>query len=75
MLNSVKSQESFLWLQVVRLWPGYVEIKEMADSGELGDIWHMQAGVPRCKHGEIPGYDPNKGAGLYRICMCMILTF
>lgn len=51
--------------QVVRLWPGYVEIKEMADSGELGDIYMAYAS--RCSTMQTWGNtwlcDPNKGAG------------
>lgn len=32
----------FQTAQVVRFWPGYVEIKEMLDRGELGDIYMMR---------------------------------
>jgi predicted dehydrogenase len=36
-----KSGVVFMTAQVVRFWPGYVEIKEMFDRGELGDIYMM----------------------------------
>lgn len=32
----------FMTAQVVRFWPGYVEIKELLDRGELGDVYMMR---------------------------------
>jgi predicted dehydrogenase len=60
-----KSGIIFMVAQVVRFWPGYVEIKEMADSGELGDIYMAYAS--RCSTMQTWGNtwlnDPDKGAG------------
>lgn len=66
MLAAVKkSGIIFMVAQVVRFWPGYVEIKEMADSGQLGDIYMAYAS--RCSVMQIWGNtwlcDPEKGAG------------
>jgi predicted dehydrogenase len=36
-----KSGVIFMTAQVVRFWSGYVEIKEMFDRGEIGDIYMM----------------------------------
>lgn len=60
-----KSGIVFMVAQVVRFWPGYVEIKQMADSGELGDIYMAYAS--RCSTMQTWGNtwlnDPKKGAG------------
>lgn len=60
-----KSGIIFMVAQVVRFWPGYVEIKEMVDSGELGEIYMAYAS--RCSTMQIWGnewlVDPKKGAG------------
>lgn len=66
MMDSVKrSGIIFMVAQVVRFWPGYVEIKEMADSGQLGDIYMAYAS--RCSVMQTWGNtwlcDPEKGAG------------
>lgn len=43
LLSAVKEADIiFMTAQVVRFWPGYVEIKEMVDRGELGDIYMIR---------------------------------
>ncbi len=37
-----KSGIIFMTAQVVRFWPGYVEIKKMIDNNELGDIYMIR---------------------------------
>jgi predicted dehydrogenase len=55
----------FMVGQVVRFWTGYSEIKEMADAGELGEVYMAYAS--RCSVLQSWGntwlMDPEKGAG------------
>lgn len=55
----------FMVAQVVRFWTGYSELKQMKESGELGDVY--MAFASRCSVLQMWGntwlMDPNKGAG------------
>lgn len=66
MLKAVKeSGIIFMVAQVVRFWTGYTEIKQMADSGELGEVY--MAFLSRCSVLQSWGnkwlMDPKLGAG------------
>ena len=55
----------FMTAQVVRFWPGYVEIKEMIDKKELGDIYMMRFRRVTSTDDAIAGWlnMPRKGGG------------
>ncbi|MGM8212239.1 Gfo/Idh/MocA family protein [Virgibacillus sp. W0430] len=65
MLDNVKKAKViFMVGQVVRFWSGYTEIKEMYESGKLGNVY--MAFASRCS--SLPDWgnwllDPKKGAG------------
>ena len=66
MLDEVReSGVIFMVAQVVRFWPGYVQIKQMEEAGEIGDIYMAYAS--RCSTMQTWGNtwlnDPEKGAG------------
>lgn len=66
MLDAVKeSGIIFMVAQVVRFWTGYTEIKQMSDSGELGDVY--MAFLSRCSVLQSWGnawlMDPKLGGG------------
>jgi len=66
MLKAVNSAGIvFMVAQVVRFWTGYAEIKEMADSGELGEVYMAYAS--RCSVLQSWGntwlMDPEQGGG------------
>lgn len=65
-LNVVKATGIiFMVAQVVRFWTGYAEIKEMADAGELGEVY--MAFASRCSVPQVWGntwlMDPKQGGG------------
>lgn len=55
----------FMTAQVVRFWSGYVEIKEMYDRGELGDIYMMHLRRVSSRAGQYGNwlFDPELGGG------------
>lgn len=55
----------FMTAQVVRFWPGYVEIKEMIDKKELGDIYMIRFRRVTSTDDAIAGWlnMPRKGGG------------
>ncbi len=55
----------FMTAQVVRFWSGYVEIKEMFDRGEIGDVYMMRLRRVSSRAGQYGAwlFDPNLGGG------------
>jgi predicted dehydrogenase len=60
-----KANVVFMTAQVVRFWSGYVEIKGMFDSGEIGDIHMMRLRRVSSRAGQYGAwlFDPKLGGG------------
>jgi Predicted dehydrogenases and related proteins len=66
LLRSVKdSGIVFMTAQVVRFWSGYVEIKEMYDRGEIGDVYMMHLRRVSSRAGQYGQwlFNPDLGGG------------
>ena len=66
LINSVKeSGIIFMTAQVVRFWPGYVEIKEMFNRGEIGDVYMMHLRRVSSRAGQYGQwlFEPELGGG------------
>ncbi len=66
LLESVKSAGIvFMTAQVVRFWSGYVEIKEMYDRGELGEVYMMHLRRVSSRAGQYGQwlFNPDLGGG------------
>jgi len=55
----------FMTAQVVRFWSGYVEIKEMLDKGEIGNVYMMHLRRVSARGNQYGQwlFDPNLGGG------------
>jgi len=55
----------FMTAQVVRFWPGYVQIKEMMDKGEIGDLYMAHLRRASSKAGQYGAwlFKPELGGG------------
>lgn len=60
-----KANIIFMTAQVVRFWPGYVEIKELLESGELGEIYMMHLRRVSSRAGQYGQwlFEPELGGG------------
>lgn len=60
-----KSGIIFMTAQVVRFWSGYVEIKDMFDNGEIGDVYMMHLRRVSSRAGQYGAwlFDPKLGGG------------
>ncbi len=66
LVNTVKNSNIvFMTAQVVRFWPGYVEIKEMFDNDEIGDVYMMHLRRVSSKTGQYGQwlFKPELGGG------------
>lgn len=66
LVNTVKkSNIIFMTAQVVRFWAGYVEIKEMFDNDEIGDVYMMHLRRVSSKAGQYGQwlFSPELGGG------------